>query len=233
MKKTIILHGYLKELHDQPIEVEAETVAEALRLLNTIEAFKRADPFPVTVDGVETDIALFSVTSLEEIHVRPQLEGGGGRGFMQVMLGAVLVAVGFAAGPAGILGISQSTLYLSGALMITGGLLQMLYKAPNPEDQKSSRYIGSTVNSVQIGTRIPILYGVRKIGGHFMSFDVDAKDYSGDAGDTSVEDSFIDGGGTLLVYDRPVFPDGIAPVNPVYLSPTRSPSNTPISSWSG
>ena len=42
------------------------------------------------------------------------------------------------------------------------------------KDPESSRYLGSTKNSVKIGTRVSICFGRNKVPGHFVSFNVDS-----------------------------------------------------------
>lgn len=236
MKREIILHGYLKDLYDKPITVEADTVAEALRALNQIEELQRDHPHAIVIEGVDSNVALFSKSDIETIHVYPMTEGGGGRSFTQIVLGVFLIGLGLFLGPAGIATasgtwISGGNLILTGALMLTGGLLQLL--APTPDTEKEgSQYLGSPENTVQIGTRIPILYGTRKIGGHYLSFDVDAVDWSGREGDTGIEDDTFTPDGLFIEYDKPVWSTGVAVVRPRYLSNVTGPANMPTSDWS-
>lgn len=184
MKRKIILHGYLHDLYPHEIEVEAANVAEALRSLVTIPELlpEQGPAHSVKVDGVENELALFSKNlNLEEIHVRPLVSGSGGNGGLtQVLLGITLVAVAFVVGPAGFtlmgMNIAQSTIFLMGAGMIAGGVLQMLAPVPEFEnDEDRSKYLSGQGNTVKLGTRIPLLFGARKVGGHYVSFDKSTK----------------------------------------------------------
>lgn len=236
MMKRIILHGHLKKLYDKPIEVEASSVAEALRFLEQIPELKPLDgqPWPVTVRGVDSQIKLFAETDVEEIHVHPRTGGAGGKaGLMQIIIGITLIALAFI-NPAflGTLGITQGMLYLSGGMMVLGGLVQMLMPVPETDSTEGSMYLGAGVNTVKIGTRIPILYGTRKIGGHYLSFDVDAKDIALE-GDPNEE---AEGKKNYFKYDAPSLlaiarPDGsvvrVAPFRPVYARATPSSTNIP------
>ena len=69
-----------------------------------------------------------------------------------------------------------------GAMMILGGIAQML--APTPEvagdDGKQSRILGGGRNTVAVGTPIPILYGKSRVGGHYLSFSVNTAKSDGD-----------------------------------------------------
>lgn len=230
MMKRIILHGHLKKLYDKPIEVEAHSVAEAIKVLQYIPELKpkNGQPWPVTIQGVESDIALFSNTDVEEIHVYPRRGGGGGRsGLLQIIIGITLIAIAIIAPTAalavlGKVGITQGMLALTGAMMVLGGIMQMLMPVPD-KDSESSLYLGASVNTVRIGTPIPVLYGTRKVGGQFLSFDVDAKDIAltGDPNEAA------EGKRNYYKYDA-TSGISIPPLRPVYSSPTPSNTNIPV-----
>jgi predicted phage tail protein len=243
MMKRIILHGHLKKLYDKPIEVEAETVAEAMSSLKFIPELQPKDgqPWPVTIQGVTTQPQLFAPSDMEEIHVYPRTGGAGGRGgLLQILLGVTLIAVAlffpgaYAAGTLlGGLGVTKGMLILTGAMMVLGGIMQMLMPVPETDSTEGSLYLGAGVNTVRIGTRIPVLYGTRKIGGHYLSFNVDAKDIALE-GDPN-EDA--EGKKNYFKYDHTtqptvVRPDGstvsIVPYRAVYASATPSPTNIPV-----
>lgn len=235
MMKRIILHGHLKKLYDKPIEVEASSVAEALRFLEQIPELKPVDgqPWPVTVRGVDTQGQLFAASDVEEIHVYPRTGGAGGKqGIMQIIIGITLIALAII-NPAFLatLQITQGMLYLSGAMMILGGIIQMLMPVPETDSTESSLYLGASVNTVKIGTRIPILYGTRKIGGHYLSFDVDAKDIALEGDPNEAAQGNPNYFRYDLQYTPPVSAPGgqvwLAPARPVYASPIPFPTNIP------
>lgn len=236
-KRTIFLHGYLGDLHPEPLVFYADTVAEALRGLEQIPALRRDDgsPHSVRIPGIESEIALFARSSMAEIHVYPVVGGGGGRGgLMQVLIGVLLVGVSiaFPTISLGVLGsISTSGMLLTGSLMALGGILQMLMPAPEAsEPDRASKYLGSSgSNTVRIGTRIALIYGTRRFGGHYLSYDIDAVEVAPSDGESIVsEDS------RYTVHDATPLPLGIgfAPVNPVYASSTPTVGGVPVSSWS-
>lgn len=186
MHRVVVLHGPLKGYHDGPIHVEANTVAEIIEsVTRQLPGFK-PDPVngrkKIQVVGYETEESLYEdLNEVTEIHIVPQLSGAkSGSALTQILLGVALVGVGFALGPVSFLG---SMAIKFGALMILGGLSQIL--APQPETDKDSdtrtRYLGSPRNTVQIGTRIPILYGELRVGGHYLSFDINAQEFRGSA----------------------------------------------------
>ena len=237
MMKRIILHGHLKKLYDKPIEVEASSVAEALRFLEQIPELKpeNGQPWPVTVRGIDSQFKLFAETDVEEIHVHPRTGGAGGKGgLMQIVIGITLIALAIVF-PAGLtiagVTIQSGMLMLSGAMMVLGGIVQMLMPVPETDSTEGSLYLGSSVNTVKIGTRIPILYGTRKIGGHYLSFDVDAKDIAleGDPNEAA------EGKPNYYRYDLQYTPPvsagtglmWLAPYRPIYASPIPSSTNIP------
>lgn len=234
MKKKIILHGHLAEKYPHEIEVEAETIAEALSALTMIEELAPlpGHPWPVVIQGVDSEVALFAKTSLSEIHVYPQMEGAKKGGLGQIVLGVVLIAVSiwnpqFLAGAIQFMG-GTGSLFLAGALMITGGILQMLMPTPQGmEEVEGSKYLGANQNTVKIGTRIPLAYGNNKIGGHYLSFDIDAVNWAGKEGDTGV--SSIVGDNIFVEHDKT--PVDLVPVSPVFASPIAGPTNIPTSAW--
>lgn len=168
--RIVVLHGHLARFHEGPIRIVANTIAEA------VEAVSR-QVFPsrqrVKIVGCETEEDLYrDLGDQEEIHIVPQLSGGKRGGLLQILLGIALVGLGFFLGPATWLG---SMLMKVGAMAVLGGLAQLL--APQPEDdkeEKKSRYLGAPQNTVQIGTRIPILYGEYRVYGHYLAMNVDA-----------------------------------------------------------
>lgn len=229
--RKIILHGHLHDLYPEPIEVVADTVAEAMRSLQQIEAFSGEGPHPVRIEGIESEADLFSETDMEEIHVHPWTEGSSNNTFVQILIGATLIAVGVFTG--GVLGLTAGQLILSGALMVTGGLLALL--APTPaietgEQGPSSKYLGAQTNTVQIGTRIPLVYGFRRLFGHYISYDVDAKDWDGTEYDDPQGDKATYGVVTQYNYDRTVTVDGLGVVDPRFASSVAAATgNDPVS----
>lgn len=193
MRKKIILYGHLAEKHPDVIYVEAETVAEALQVLSQFPELEHppGEPWPVQIEGVETREDLYSPTLVEEIHVHPRTGGaGGGRGLFQIVIGAVLIAISIW-NPAFLaaMSISQGSLFMTGALMVTGGILQMMMPMPETSegDNRSSKISSGNANTTRIGTPIPLAYGTQPLYGHYLSFDVDASEWQ-DLNDADIED---------------------------------------------
>lgn len=234
MMKKIILHGHLAKKYPHPIVVEAATVAEAMRSLTTIEELTppNGSPWPAIIRGVENEIALYSDTDMEEIHVYPRKGGSKKGGVLQVVLGITLIALAVV-NPA-FLSATMATrvqLFMTGGLLLTGGLIQMLSPTPKTNGtnaDETSRYLGARGNTVKIGTNIPLAYGNNRLEGHYLSFDVDAKEWAGDAEETG--DIPLVGKSVFVEYDKT--PVATAPVSPVFKLPVASPTNLPSPAWS-
>lgn len=231
-KKKIILHGHLAEKYPHEIVVEAASVAEALHSLSTIDELTppNGEPWPIIVREVDNEIALYSDTDMEEIHVYPRMGGSKKGGLMQIILGIVIIALAVVTGGIAALGISQGSMFLAGGMMVVGGLLQMMMPTPQGYDgngDTSSKYLGASGNTVKIGTHIAIAYGTNKIGGHYLSFDVDAVDWAGEDDETG--DAALVGENIYVEHDKT--PVTTVPVNPIFSSPTLGPGNIPTSGW--
>lgn len=185
---TIFLHGYLRDLHPEPIRVEANSAAEAISFLQLIPALAGdgSQRHSVTVPGFESHAALYERREIKELHLHPveqapvnTMAGAGGTrpGVIQIVIGVILVAAAYMmTGPIG--GVSAGQVFFGGAMMILGGVLQLLAPQPKLDDQERSRYLGNGKNTVAIGTRIPLLYGRVKAYGHFISFDTDSGEFN-------------------------------------------------------
>ena len=190
----IIPHGYLKELIPQPVELAGESVADIIKGLCKVTG-GALDPKPgeprhcLRIPGYDSEQKLYEpiADDVEEIHIYPNFFGGfGGKGgFMKIVLGAVLIAASFFM-PAAITGLSLlgstvgSMMFNFGLSLVLGGLLEFLSPAPQLDltsqvganDPAAARYFGADRNTVKIGTRIPLVYGLHEVYGHYLSFNV-------------------------------------------------------------
>jgi predicted phage tail protein len=132
-------------------------------------------PLRIKVVGHETIESLIAPSDTQDLHLFPQLNGGKNGGFFQILLGVVLIAASFIPG----LNAFAPILLKVGIMMVLGGILQ-LFNTPKRDNkdstEKKSHYLGSPKNTVDVGTRIPILCGEDKVGGHYLSFQIDAVD---------------------------------------------------------
>ncbi|WP_230486502.1 tail assembly protein [Morganella morganii] len=127
----------------------------------------------------------FPVTG-DVIRIMPVVIGSKRGGLFQTIFGAVLVAaavfmsggIGAAFAAGGMTGFMATT----GAVMMLGGIIQMLSPQPNGiamKDQgenKPSYAFGAPTNTVSQGYPVPIGYGKRRIGGAVISAGIYVED---------------------------------------------------------
>ena len=203
--KRIVFSGYLGKMYPDGIEVEADTAAEAVSALSQWPGFRPQDDVRHTVVMPQfgSRDALYERTQEPVILVAPvQVAAGGRNGLFQVIIGAVLIAVGFFVGTATPWG---AGLIKVGASLAIGGVIQMLMPQPqigtgSSQDEKSA-YLPAGRNTTKVGTRIPLLFGRRRIWGHFLAINVTASNRPQPAKPTT--DGFLSNV-TSVAYDTTV-----------------------------
>ena len=56
-------------------------------------------------------------------------------------------------------------------------MLQKTPKADPTSGDKKSRFINGNANTIEEGTPIPLIYGLQKVYGQILSFDIDSEEY--------------------------------------------------------
>ena len=194
MKETmtkIILSGVLGKTFGKIHYRLISTVHEAGQALSaTIPGFEK---FMITskergltyaVFKDEKNIGLddlgFPITG-EVIRIVPVVIGSKKAGFLQTILGAVIVAVGAIA----TFGFGQAwgvNVMMGGGAMMLGGVVQMLSPQPaglarkESADNKASYAFGGVTNTASQGYPVPLLYGKRRIGGAIISAGIYVED---------------------------------------------------------
>ncbi|KAF0623847.1 MULTISPECIES: tail assembly protein [Acinetobacter calcoaceticus/baumannii complex] len=113
-------------------------------------------------------------TDAEIIHIVPRVIGAGGNnGVLQVVLGIVMMVVGyFTFGATSTVG---AALIASGFGMTVGGVASMLMpkidtiQNQNQDGNRANKGFGSAVTTAAQGYPVPILYGRREVGGFVLS----------------------------------------------------------------
>jgi predicted phage tail protein len=188
--KRVHVHGALKRYWSGgPVDVWTDTgsVAEAIKAFSLMTKSLRGNakqPRPtIRAVGFDDVAELFLPTEQQDVHLVLDFKGGKKGGFIQIALGVAIVAASFIPGlnVALVGGVTLSGLLFSlGASIVLGGLAGFLSKAPkrdsanfqsNPE---ASKYLGAPKNTVESGTRKTMAWGLNKIYGHYIHFDIDA-----------------------------------------------------------
>lgn len=109
----------------------------------------------------------------DEIRIVPVIIGSKKQGLFQTILGAAMVVAGFVASFTPLAPISPF-LYKMGAVMMLGGIAQMLSPQGTPgmtntSDTRQSYSFGSPANTGAAGNPVPAFWGKRLIGGPIIS----------------------------------------------------------------
>jgi predicted phage tail protein len=172
--RTVRVWGFTPE----PIEVKT-AVATGFQVIEAVgRQIKELAPDPVlgpkqiVLVGYRTVEDLAGPLKDGDVNIVP-LFAGAKKGLFQILLGGLLVALSFMVGMPWL----SSFLLKVGALMVLGGISQLLNPTPKADGDGNdeSRYMGPPKNTVQIGTRIPIIYGRYQWGGQYLSYDVNAQ----------------------------------------------------------
>lgn len=175
----VVFHGHLATLCPEVYDMKVSSVQEALYAIVSqvpaLQILRNGEGHPCRVMGFETVQDLYRHTEVEEIHIFPDYTVSKNGGLLQIGIGVLMVAASFFTGGTA-LAFMGPLLFKLGVTMILGGILALM--APQPgRDQGSrgvdpSRYLGGPKNTVEIGTRIPIGFGIYKLHGHYLSYDV-------------------------------------------------------------
>ena len=183
MLKTIKLYGILAKRFGKEFRLDVENTREAMRALSVqvqgfehfmLHAHEQGLEFAVFQDDQNiSETELDMSTSAKVIKVVPKVKGAGGNGVLQVILGAILVVVGYftfgATSPYGV------ALIGAGIGTMVGGVAQMLMpqadtlQDENQDGNKANKGFGSAVTTVAQGNPVPVLYGQREVGGFIAS----------------------------------------------------------------
>ena len=179
MLRRIELHGILADKFGKSFELDVSSPREACTALSyQIDGFKNFmmtahesglffavynDDENIGEDEIDND------TGASVIRIVPEIVGAGGGvgGWLQVIAGAALVAVGvFVPGMQWAIG--------AGAGLVIGGAASLLMPTPNIEQQdeagnKASYAFGGAITTVAQGNPVPVLLGEREIGGFVIS----------------------------------------------------------------
>ena len=183
MLKTIKLYGVLAKKFGKEFHLAVDNTREAMRALCVqvpgfehfmLHAHEQGLEFAVFQDEQNiSEAELDMSTSAKVIKVVPKVKGAGGNGVLQVILGAILVVVGYftfgATSPYGV------ALIGAGIGTMVGGVAQMLMpqadtlQDENQDGNKANKGFGSAVTTVAQGNPVPVLYGQREVGGFIAS----------------------------------------------------------------
>lgn len=205
-------HADLHYLFGEQLEIEASTPLDALKLVASQHPMcNKMEPVPVRIKQlVEMELAADNtlsgrgrvydiVPAWEESKqaVRNYTGAGGDNGWMNIIVGVVLIVVAIVApyaagalyGAAGTAAFSAGTFgayaaaaaFSIGVSLVLTGMMQLL--APTPKDEeadpsRSSRVFNNKTTTA-VGTPIQLIFGRHLVAFHLFSFNIDARSYDG------------------------------------------------------
>lgn len=165
MKRKVFFHGPLREKCPDGIELDADTVSEAIngacKILNLrVDLYTGKQTFKIL--GCDSYESIVGHNEMNELHLVPAFSGAGG--VVKLIIGVVLVVVGIVTG--------QPELISLGASLVIGGLMSLLFPIHNA-DGGFSHYLGAPGNTTKIGTRIGLVLGTCAVYGQILSYNID------------------------------------------------------------
>jgi len=126
----------------------------------------------------ESDLVKPFSAKVRSFTLTPVPTGSGG-GFGKILLGIALIGAGLLI-PGGFLGLSSSTLLLTGGAMVLGGIASFFGQTKAPANEKNGKKSlvfsgGSTV--VTEGSRLPIIFGRHRCGLFVLSAKITSYSY--------------------------------------------------------
>lgn len=189
--RTIRLYGVLGSKFGREYRLDCNSPADAVQALcNMVRGFEQ---FMRTADqkglvfavfsgkrNLSEDELIFRGTEDEVIRIAPIIKGSKNNGIFQVILGVVLVVVGyFTFGATSAYG---AGLIAAGLGVAIGGVVQMLSPMPKTtgtgeeDGNNPSTGFGGPVTTTSAGHPVPLLYGEFEVGGAVLSGGIYAED---------------------------------------------------------
>lgn len=160
-------------IHHLAVETPAEAVRALCVLFPTfrVRVLEQADMGMawrlVTDDplGLDADRARAGIPG-DRLVLAPIIEGRGGVG--RILAGVAFIGLGLITGGAGFLGLSATSLFLTGGALVLGGVASLLTKTPKAAPNADTKDLESSLYSDAAGTGgqgrpVPVVYGLRRI----------------------------------------------------------------------
>lgn len=173
--KTLVLHGELRDKFGESFQMEIDTPADAMRLMeaNFPGEFAKTmwgRSYAMYLDNRQVgEDHIFMACGDCDIHLVPALEGS--IGLLDVLGFVLSIAVFAVAGPLGvaIFGAGIAASLFAGVLIIgTGALLSALVRPKTSQDrgvgEKGSFLFDGAVNLIEQGGPVPLVYGRARVG---------------------------------------------------------------------
>ena len=179
---VVTLNGALGKKFGRKWNVAAETVAEALQIIDANKPglcawmrmnMAKFDRYHVKIerhDGTHVEVSEQELNMVSEglksITITPVMAGAGAA--LRIVVGVVLMVASIWAGPA------APYLFSMGASLALGGIIELLSPTPkmssgNQRSDNTSYYFDGPVNTVDQGVPVPLIYGRILAGSQVIS----------------------------------------------------------------
>lgn len=191
MLTTVLLYGDMGRKFGKRWTLDISSPAEAIRAIMAnrpdLRAWldeRRDQAFRVLVgndpEGCNEE-QLFDPLGGQTLKFIPVVAGAKD-GIWQVVVGAVLIGLSYLGGPL------QPFLFNAGVALVVGGISQMLFAPPRPDDppekpeNKPSYLFSGPVNTTAQGQAVPVLYGKLRVGSAVIYGSIKSEDYTAGGG---------------------------------------------------
>ena len=211
MQVTLNFHPDLQHLFPASVTLDAPNPLSALRLLGEQHPLNgKIDPTPVKILEISSlsalehsynqDLTLTVVPTqaVPLVGTSAYSGSGGDNGLLNVVLGVVLIVASFYTGGLATAGymsaaaaanVGAVALSVGVSLTLTG-IMQLLAPDPDEPENRKSAYFSATKSTTAADTPIPLSFGRRRIYGHYLSVNIDARNFNGDL---SAESDWFEG----------------------------------------
>lgn len=198
--RTVHLYGWLAEKYGNTLKFDVSSISELMRAMKANfkdwETSIRDDEFEVVV-GKDLDSNHLGENELylnfnndDDFHLAPSTQARKEGGWLQVIIGVVLIVVGIVVGVwtgwTGVGGAAGVWMIKMGAAMVLGGVVQLIMGPPDisgmdytereKADERPSFLFKGGVNNIEQGGPVPLVYGQIMCGSTIISASIRNED---------------------------------------------------------
>lgn len=198
MQITLNFHPDLRKLFPASVTLEAVSPLAALRLIAEQHPLNgKIDPTPVKIEELPSfealdknyfdslELNIVPAVAVPIVQAPSSYTGAGKGGFLNIIIGVVLIVASFYV-PALIGLAGKAATIATGILLNVGisltltGLMQLLAPKPDEPDNRKSSYFSTSNSTTSADTPIALAFGKRKLYAHYISLNMDARNFNGD-----------------------------------------------------
>lgn len=189
MQVRVYLHGHLRDkIGKDSLILEGVTPRDVLAQISNryhkeLKAPLDVGKWKIRVKGYETKESLFAPIYTDELHVYPIFRTAKSK-WVTIGIGIALIVASIyvpALGATAFTTAAGSVTYAdiaftTGMFLTSQGVASLFMSQPkfntSLEETTNSKYLGTGQNTTKVGTRIPFGYGLYKVAGHYISYNI-------------------------------------------------------------